>query len=1030
LATREPREGTVSGRRELGSNLTQSLTENFYAWEKRGRGWCLAPYPVELEPPFEPFFHYRTRRTAPVDDSRKPTLLSLLAEVFTGPAKVSEDRFGYEQKELSEVEPEPYGDDSAIRELRLVLPAKQKVTLDSMEALLLNLSSCAFPLCFEIIGTHTAILIQLACRVGDTASVRQQLKAYFPEATVDDQTGYLAGIWRNESAVAVDFGLSKEFMRPLRRIGNLETDPLIGIIGALENLEPGEVGILQTLFQPVRHPWAESVIRSVTDWEGNPFFADAPEMVPLAKEKVKQPLYAAMLRIGACSAQRANAWGIARAMASGLRHLADPQSNELIPLTNDDYDDLEHEAALLTRRSHRTGMLLNSEELVSLVHLPSVTVRAEKFVRVAKKTKAAPFGALGHRLLIGENEHQGFNLSVGLSQQQRLRHLYMVGATGTGKSTLLHNLIIQDVCHGEGVAVLDPHGDLIDKILGNIPEERLEDVILIDPADSEYPVGLNILTSHSEVEMNVLSSDLVAVFRRLSTSWGDQMNSVFGNAILAFLESDRGGTLSDLRRFLVEADYRKSFLTTVKDQEIVYYWLKEFPFLSGKPQGPILTRLDTFLRPKLIRNMVSQKEGLNFEKILDGKKIFLAKLSQGLIGEENAYLLGTLLVSKIQQAAMARQQREASDRNPFYLYIDEFQNFITPSMASILSGARKYGLGLVLAHQELRQLWNRDTEVANSVLSNPGTRICFRLGDFDAQKLAEGFSAFDAADLQNLKIGEAVCRMERIEQDFNLTTVPLADVDPEIAKARRTRAIELSRKKHARPRAEVETRLAGERALVIPAEHVTAVPEAPPVPLVPKKACKAPSADPRPEETRVVAPPPVMEGKGGPQHKYLQALIKRMAEEKGFRAIIEKTLPGGGSVDVSIERDGGMIACEISETTSDSHELKNIEKCLTAGYAKVIICSQERKFLEKVRVIAEKGLKSAEFEKVLYLQPEELYFLLEEEVAGLAGKEERVKGYRVKTSFSPVREGEKKTKREAVAKVILGAMKRMKDGME
>jgi hypothetical protein len=1003
----------------------QSLTNNFYSWEKRGRGWLLADYPVELEPPFEPFFHFAPRRLPPLDDSRKPTFLSSLADVFTGRAKNPEVDDGYESSDDWEVELAPsQSNEEAIRELRLVTSTRKGISIKSTEALLLNLSHCAHPLSFELIGTDKAIIVQVACREPDLAAARQQLRAYFPDTTIDDQTGFLRRTWdiSRASTVVIDFGLSKEFMRPLRMLGNIAVDPLVGMTGALEDLRPGEVGVLQILFEPLRHPWSESIIRAVTNGEGQSFFADASDMVSYAKEKIQSPLYAAVLRVAAQSPVKSRKWEIARSLGGSLGQLAKSHSNELIPLTNDDYDDELHRDHLLERLSCRPGMILNSEELVFLVHLPTTEVRSEKLLREAKKTRAAPSVAVGHKLILGENIHQGSAISVSLPAEQRLRHMYMVGATGTGKSTLLHNLIVQDIQQGQGVAVLDPHGDLIDKILGHIPEERLGDVILIDPADSEYPVGLNILTSYSDVEMNVLSSDLVAVFRRLSTSWGDLMNSVFGNAILAFLESERGGTLADLRRFLVEADYRKSFLATVKDPEIAYYWLKEFPLLSGKPQGPILTRLDTFLRPKLIRNMVSQKEGLNFEKILDGKKIFLAKLSQGLIGEENSYLLGTLLVSKIQQAAMARQQREATTRNPFYLYIDEFQNFITPSMASILSGARKYGLGLVLAHQELRQLWNRDTEVANSVLSNPGTRICFRLGDFDAQKLAEGFSAFDAADFQNLKIGEAVCRIERFDQDFNLTTIPLPEVDPEVAKARREQAIALSRKSYARSKAEVETRLAGERIEVATPEQI----ETPVVSPPPKKTVKVRTPDQMPDDS-IVVELPSMEGKGGPQHKYLQALIKRMAEEKGFRAIIEKALPTGGCVDVSIEREGMTIACEISETTSGAHELKNIEKCIGAGYKKVILCSQEKKFLEKVRTGAEKALNSFELTKVLFLQPEELYFLLEEEAAGFAGKEERVKGYRVKTSFSPVREGEKKTKREAVAKVILGAMKRMKN---
>ena len=219
--------------------------------------------------------------------------------------------------------------------------------------------------------------------------------------------------------------------------------------------------------------------------------------------------------------------------------------------------------------------------------------------------------------------------------------------------------------------------------------------MLLDPSDEAYPVGFNILSAHSELERNLLASDLVSVFRRLSTSFGDQMNTVLANAIMAFLESTEGGTLSDLRRFLVEPAFRERVLATVRDPEIVYYWQKEFPLLTGKPQGPILTRLDTFLRPKVIRHMVSQKENrLDFAAIMNGRKILLAKLAQGLIGEENSYLLGTLIVSKLNQMAMSRQNMAAAERKAFYLYIDEFHNFVTPSMAAILAGARKYNLGL------------------------------------------------------------------------------------------------------------------------------------------------------------------------------------------------------------------------------------------------------------------------------------------------------------------------------------------------
>src|SRR5205823_4196864 len=186
----------------------------------------------------------------------------------------------------------------------------------------------------------------------------------------------------------------------------------------------------------------------------------------------------------------------------------------------------------------------------------------------------------------GTNTHAGSTSQVSLSEDQRSRHMYVVGASGTGKSTLLLSLIEQGMRGGEGLAVLDPHGDLVDEVMQRLPRERLDDVVLLDPADSDFPIGFNILTAHSELERTLLASDLVSVFRRLSTSWGDQMTSVLGNAILALLESSEGGTLLDLRRFLIDPKYRARFLTTVGDPEVVYYWKREFPLLKGIPHAP------------------------------------------------------------------------------------------------------------------------------------------------------------------------------------------------------------------------------------------------------------------------------------------------------------------------------------------------------------------------------------------------------------------------------------------------------------
>jgi len=802
----------------LSATLAEQLTTDFYRWEKRCRGWQFWYDVVELEPVYEPFFYHYIPFQPAVDDGRRPTILSSLIERIKrrliGSAEQQQD---YDPSLLLE-EPEPvlFEDNSTLHECTIALPLKQKVDLDYAEQFLLTLSSCSLPLSFEIIGTGESSSIQFVCREPDLGLVRQQLNAYFPDAVVYKEGQTLDGLWDSgKQTVVVDFGMSQEFMRPLRTFTNLEPDPLTGIVGALEDLDEGEIGIMQILFQAARNPWAESILRSVTDWQGKSFFIDSPEMVGLAKEKVQGALFAVVLRVAGQSAKAERAWEIARALAGGLAQLSNPPSNELIPLSNDGYDDAMHAEDVYFRQSRRSGMLLNSAELISLVHPPSVSVRAARLRRELQKTKAAPAIATGHKFVLGQNIHQGQEVQVSLSLDQRLRHTHIIGATGTGKSTLLLKLIIQDIENGNGVGVLDPHGDLIDKILGYIPEERFEDVVLLDPSDFNYPVGLNILSAYSEQEKTVLSSDLVGVFRRLSTSWGDQMNSILANTILAFLESSQGGTLVDLRRFLVEKEYRRSFLATVQDEDVIYYWKRVFPELGGRHQAPILTRLDTFLRPKPIRYMVAQKAGLNFQNILDSRKIFLAKLAHGLIGMENAYLLGTIIASKFHQAAMARQAKDISERENFYLYIDEFQNFITESMTEILSGARKYGFGLILAHQELRQLFARDSELASSVISNPGTRICFRLGDFDAKKLEDGFSTFDAQDLQNLGVGEAIARIERADYDFNLKTIPPASVSQEVASSRRKRLIELSRKSYACPREKLDELIVREE---IPAE--------------------------------------------------------------------------------------------------------------------------------------------------------------------------------------------------------------------
>jgi predicted DNA-binding transcriptional regulator AlpA len=954
--------------------LEERLTVQFYAWERRGRGWQVWDYPVEIEPPFRPFlFHYAVPEPA-VDDGRRPTALSSLVDGLFGRrpplTPALPDAAIYEATEST---PELFFADEPLVEFHVTLPSGTKIVKDAAERMLVNLSYAASPIAFEAVGTKGGIVTQFACLEPDRAQLEQQLLAHFPEATITEHERFLEGLWdEHKASVIVDFGLSRECMLPIRTFRSFDVDPLIGIAGALADVREGELGVLQVLFQATRHPWAESMMRAVTDGEGHSFLADAPQMVSLTREKIAYPLFAAVLRIAALSESDTRAWTIAKALGGALMQFGSPAGNELMPLTNDGYEGDDHALDVRARRSHRSGMLLNLDELVSLAHLPSASVRVPQLKREEGKAKAAPEIVKGHAFTLGENTYAGHTAPVTLNADQRTQHCYVIGASGTGKSTLLLNMILQDIEHGEGLAVLDPHGDLIDEILGRIPERRAEDVVLLDPSDEAYPVGFNVLQAHSEIEKNLLGSDLVAVFRRLSTSWGDQMTSVLGNAVLAFLESTEGGSLVDLRRFLVDPGFRATFLKTVRDPEVVYYWERTFPLLVGKqPQGPILTRLDTFLRPKLIRYMVAQRENrFDLAGIMNEGKIFLAKLAQGAIGEENAYLLGTLLVSKFQQLAMSRQQTAAALRRNFYLYIDEFHNFVTPTMAAILSGARKYRLGLILAHQELQQLSSRDADVASAVIANPYTRICFRLGDYDAKKLADGFSFFEAKDLQNLQVGEAICRVERAEFDFNLKTRPLPVIYSEVARQRREQLVALSRERYARPRGAVETAL-GLTETPQPASKPRAV-----KPEKERKGALSPSVVRA--ETKAAAEVPdatQIPGRGGPQHKYLQELIRRWAEDRGYTVAVEKpVLDGMGIVDLVLTKRGNdPVACEISVTTSPEHELQNAAKCLAAGFDHVFLIAPDKDTLSRVRTRASSILTPSQMKKVRFVLPEQIF---------------------------------------------------------
>lgn len=1002
--------------------ISELLTARFYAWEQLGRGWLVYDECVDIEPPFTPFYRHYLGDVLVPDDTKRETWLSSLGTLFKRKRKPPVQ----EEEEKPDLEAHPYGEDARFSAFAVMLARDSDIDIADMEKLLLMLSDTEYPVSFEIIGTTDDITIQFFCRTPDAAHVCNQISAYFPTVRLVDKSAQIADDLEGDTAIVVDFGLKEEFMWPLRTLGRSDSDPYVGLFAAIERLRKGERIIIQILFKGVRNPWAESIIRAASDNEGGSFFVNAPELLKQAKEKVTAPLFAVCVRVISFASSIEEAANITKQATNSLLRSSASQYNSLALLSNDGHSTESYFEDAYMRRTHRIGMILNSRELTTLAHIPSSASISNKLVIENRKTKALPEKAIGHQMVLGINYHEGIATEVSLPASVRLKHTHLIGATGTGKSTLLLSMIVQDMRHGNGVAVLDPHGDLIETILAHVPDERMEDVLLVDPADAEFPVGFNILSAHSDVERDILSSDLVAAFRRLSASWGDQMNSVFANAILAFLEHTEGGTLIDLRRFLVEKSFREAHLKGVTDPNIAYYWQHEYPLLKGSSIGSILTRLDTFLRPKLIRNMVAQKKGIDFEDILKNKKILLIKLSQGLMGAENSYLLGTFFVSKIYQAAFARQAQSQAQRSDYHFYIDEFQHFTTPSMSHILSGARKYALGLVLAHQDMQQLQKHDSELASSVVVNAATRICFRLGDNDAKRFASGLSYFDAQDLENLNTGEAIVRIEQPSFDFNLTTLPLKEPPDVIMASKPQLIISLSRAKYGTPRLDVEAAMAQLANLTVRTEPVIEETKARPEPNVQELTSTIPIIEEVMPNAAIPIKPDRIK-KTETQHRYLQTLVKRIAESRGYKAVIEaQTKDGKGRVDVSLERESEQIACEITVTTTEAWETHNVEKCLSDGYDSVIVCSNDSKHLERIKTRLITALSPEIQSKVHAFLIEDVIRYFDQRIAEENKVERVIKGYKVSVEYATSSEEETNRKSNNILTAVTNSIRKRK----
>ncbi len=411
-------------------------------------------------------------------------------------------------------------------------------------------------------------------------------------------------------------------------------------------------------------------------------------------------------------------------------------------------------------------IVMNAEEMASLFHLPLPITETPKINWLLSRKALPPSNLPTEGILLGASEYRGHEYPIRIKQTDRRRHMYVIGKSGVGKSVFQASLIKQDIEAGRGVCVIDPHGDLVDECLEYIPKERADDVIFFDPADYERPMGLNMLEfdpAHPEQKTFVIN-EMLKIFDKLydlKSTGGPMFELYMRNAILLLMEHpESGSTLMEIPKVLADEDYRNFKLSKCKSQDVKDFWQKEALKAGGEGSlanmVPYITsKLTPFIYNDYMRPIIGQqKSAFDVREIMDGQKILLLKLSKGKIGDLNAYLIGMVLVGKILMASLARGDMEASERKDFYLYIDEFQNFLTDSISAILSEARKYALNLIIAHQFIGQLTGKggDNTIRDAIFGNVGTMVAFRIGVEDAEFLSKEFApVFTEYDLVNVE---------------------------------------------------------------------------------------------------------------------------------------------------------------------------------------------------------------------------------------------------------------------------------------
>lgn len=636
------------------------------------------------------------------------------------------------------------------------------------------------PLSLEIASVNQQIQFLITCDTGLVPFIQAQIQSNYPLVVIEKIDDPLAGI----PLETKELTLSKGSYYPIATYDKFaDIDPMSSVLSVLSKAEPTETILIQIALEGVDTKWqtqGASYADMGTKNDDGTYSPRSDKNIII--EKISYPGFMASIRLISNTkkslTELSSAFGVYT--RSDGNHFSSKKSH-LLGSKNINDDALS--------RKVTDKNVLNILELATLWHLPSEKIKTTG-IAWGTKVLSEPPENLPNAITAGEEDRLHINFFgktiyknrdtiFGIKDEDRRRHIWAIGKTGTGKSTLIANMAIDDLKKDRGLAIIDPHGDLCDIVLNYIPKRRINDVIYFNPADVDNPIVINPLEVTNKEEAELVVSGIVSIFNKIfGFSWGPRLEYILRNA-LSTLAMVPNTTLKDVITLLTNKAYRQKIVSAISDPAMVAYWRDEFDKMPDRLQqeaiSPILNKVGQFVTSPLIRTVIGQpKSSIKLDNIMNDGKILLANLSQGRLGEDNAALLGAMIITKFQLAAMHRVSLPEEKRKDFYLYVDEFQNFATGSFIKIMSEARKYRLDIMLANQYMAQI---PEEVTRAILGNAGTLMTFAVGANDADILTREFAeVFDSQDLINLGKYQVATKMTidgQITRPFVATTLPL-----------------------------------------------------------------------------------------------------------------------------------------------------------------------------------------------------------------------------------------------------------------